>query len=70
MEFQVGSDLMSMPTSTLVPNGFKEKQLLIWVIDDNRKMQKDYWCNLKLIMKHMKYLESKIDPMTKNENEL
>lgn len=43
--------------------------LLIRVIDDNKKVQKDYKCNLKLIMKHMKYLESKIDPQTK-ESEL
>jgi len=30
-------------------------------MDENKKMQKDYKCNLKHIMKHMKYLETKID---------
>ena len=31
-------------------------------------MQKDYRCNLKHIMKHMKYLETKIDLQTASKD--
>ena len=58
-----------MPSENMLPKNFKDKMLLIRVVDDNKKVQKDYKCNLKLIMRHMKYLESKIDPQTK-ESEL
>ena len=62
---------VQIPPQNMLPSnhGAKEKMLMIRVVDDNKKCQKDYKCNLKLIMKHMKYLETKIDPSTK-ESEL
>ncbi len=61
------SDVMNQqPIQNMLPKNFKDKHVLIRVVDDNKRKSKDYKCNLKLIMKHMKYLESKIDPTTQD----